>query len=186
MQLAFDLWDAQLPIEQKDVERAIRRYIRLIRCEETDSDKKKKLIVKLCDLRIRLAHIMEENDEKYLNGHRFNNKSRQTSQSQTCDVCLKKQALIMLPVAIFKSYQPNYVLSCDFCDYQIHRNCVPSVSTRSYVYQSLCACDSPGAKCVSLELLIIARAMHALVSLSMCFGGCRDSRSSCSLFAAVF
>lgn len=133
----------QLPVDQKDVERAIRRYMKLIRCEETDSEKKKKLIIKLCDLRVRLSQLNDEMDQKYLNGHRFNNKPNSgssdarsgnsllpvtSSSGLTCDVCLKKQSPILLPAAIFKTYQPNLILSCDFCDFKIHRNCMNSVS----------------------------------------------------------
>lgn len=149
----------QLPIDQKDVERAIRRYIKLIRCEETDSEKKRKLIVKLCELRIRLSQMMEELDEKYLNGHRFNNKPHlQSSSSVTCDVCLKRQSPILLPSAIFKTYQPNFVLSCDFCDFRIHRNCMTSVSTKdssSLLHQvpDLCHCNCLLAwTCVSMSV----------------------------------
>ena len=135
----------QLPIDQKNVERAIRRYMKLIRCEETDSTKKKKLILKLCELRIRLNQLNEEMDQKYLNGHRFNNKPNSSSDFRSgngllpavtssstsataCDVCLKKQSPILLPPAIFKTYQPNFILSCDFCDFRIHRNCMNCVS----------------------------------------------------------
>jgi hypothetical protein len=147
----FHNHDIQLPVDQKNVERAIRRYIKLIRCEETDSDKKKKLIIKLCELRVRLSQMLEEMDQKYLNGHRFNNKPNSSdtrsgsngpltlssspsssSSVMACDVCLKKQSAILLPPAIFKTYQPNLILSCDFCDFKIHRNCmITSVSTTS-------------------------------------------------------
>lgn len=159
---------SQLPIDQKDVERAIRRYMKLIRCEETDSEKKKKLIIKLCELRIRLNQLNEEMDQKYLNGHRFNNKPNSSSSSSSdswsgngvlqlpavtssssssiaCDVCLKKQSLILLPQAIFKTYQPNFILSCDFCDFKIHRNCMNSVSSDHFfppLFLSLSFCKS--------------------------------------------
>lgn len=147
--------------------------MKLIRCEETDSDKKRRLIIKLCELRVRLAQMNEEMDEKYLNGHRFNNRPNSSSSisinsidsrsnsphhrfplitssssSLMCDVCLKKQNMIPLPVAIFKTYQPNYIFSCDFCDYKIHRNCMTSVSVclfcpasfLTYCYCMLCHC----------------------------------------------
>ena len=151
----------QLPIDQKNVERAIRRYMKLIRCEETDSEKQKKLIVKLCDLRIRLSQLMEEMDEKYLNGHRFNTKpsggsslggaaaqalASTSSSSSPCDVCLKKQSPILLPPSLFKTFQPNFILSCDFCDYRIHRNCMRSVSVRLPVSCSCCPACMLGSR----------------------------------------
>ena len=135
-----------LPIEKKDVERAIRRYIKLIRLEDSpdqDPDKKKKLIIRLCQLRIRLNQMNEELEEKYLNGHRLNRPgegsvsgsvtdlSGGVSSSQSslvCDVCLKKQNMILLPPGLFKTYQPNVVLVCDFCDFKIHLHCISMVS----------------------------------------------------------
>lgn len=151
-ELAEEELDSEgLPLEKRDVERAIRRYIRLIRLEETDSDpeKKKKLIVKLCQLKIRLNQMNEEEETKFFNGHRLNRSksssilstsSLSLSASPTttgdssssgliCDVCLKRQTMILLPPGLFKTYQPNLVLVCDFCDFKIHRNCIsPTVS----------------------------------------------------------
>jgi hypothetical protein len=136
-ELAEEELDSQgLPIEKRDVERAIRRYIKLIRCEDTpdqDPDKKRKLILRLCQLKIRLNQMNEELDEKYLNGHRLNRPGSNgsitdltgssSSSVMACDVCLKKQNMIMLPSGLFKTYQPNVLLVCDFCEFKIHRNC---------------------------------------------------------------
>ena len=155
MEFFFSL--IQLPIDKKNIERAIRRYIKLIRLQDTDEQTRRKLIVKLCDLRIQLNEMNESMEETYFRSHRFNSKglsanTSATSGNQTsnnaqnsptaawsfidpvynsimsssssiaCDVCLKKQSILPLP--ILKIFHPNQMLSCDFCDFKIHRTCL--------------------------------------------------------------
>ena len=162
--LSEDNLDSQgLPIDRKDLERAIQKYIRLIRLEHDSEEKRKKLIVRLCQLRIRLNQMNEEIEEKFLNGHRLSPPGQlqhqvevasspgscsslvvgtppsailiptttSPSSSLVCDVCLRRQNMIsMLPPILFKTYQQNVILTCDFCDFMVHRNCItyPMVS----------------------------------------------------------
>lgn len=108
----------QLPIDKKSIERAIHRYMRLIRIDGYDDEKKRKLIIKLCDMRIKLNQMNEDMEVKYFNGHRLSKTSDHIT-CLTCDVCLKKQRII-----IFHSLQSNQILTCDYCGYNIHRNCM--------------------------------------------------------------
>ena len=150
----------QLPVDKKNIERAIRKYIKLIRLQDTDEQTRRKLIVKLCELRIRLNEMNEAIEETYFKSHRFSSSNKSSnvsasgvqvtsnaqnsptiaawsfvdpvlssvmssSSSIACDVCLKKQSILPLP--ILKMFHPNQMLSCDFCDFKIHRTCLEAV-----------------------------------------------------------
>ena len=111
--------------------------MKLIRIQDYDPDKKRRLIIKLCDLRIKLNQMNEDFEQQYFFGHRFSSPSSKSSSTLpdghntppvvtsltclTCDVCRKKQRMILLNSVLNGS---NQIMICDFCDFNLHKNCM--------------------------------------------------------------
>lgn len=107
--------------------------MKLIRIQGNDDEQNKKLIVKLCELRIKLNRMEEEAQEQFFFGHRLSQRAQgdATASSLVCDMCMKKQKIILIPPGLLRSFNFNFVLTCDFCDFQIHRCCMTAVSVLS-------------------------------------------------------
>ena len=101
--------------------------MRLIRVQGNDQSRNSKLIVKICELRIKLNQMNENDELNMFRGHQLTQNNDDTS-SLICDICAKKQTLMLLPPAILKNINFNFVLSCTYCDIKIHRDCVSPVS----------------------------------------------------------
>ena len=131
-------------MDVSSIEREIRKYIKLIRFQGSSDEQKKKYISKLCQLRVRLNQMTESNFEKYLNGHKFccpssgsepqSPSSSFSSNNLVCDVCLGRQPLLISSVnAVFAKYSSfvannyNFISSCQFCDFSIHKKCLISI-----------------------------------------------------------
>lgn len=86
----------------------------------TDEKIKRQLIVRLCELRIRLNALTEEEDEKYTRGHFL----LDLNGVRACEVCQKKPKSQLIPPILSSSFSaPNPLLQCKFCAFSVHRNC---------------------------------------------------------------
>ena len=105
------------------IESAIAKHIKVLR-SQTDDDLKRKLVQKICELRIRLNHLNDINEQMYVCGHKLNKCEDSSKTLQLiCDLCLKKTR----PKIFGLKKNNNYLLICQFCQYVIHRFCQNNV-----------------------------------------------------------
>lgn len=110
-------------LENKEqVENLIKKYIRAIRLDYADETLKKKMIRKLCELRVRQCEILEESEIQTVSGHQF----KLDSNSGCCDICMKKQGNLYIPLLnnLSNGQQLNV---CTYCGYSIHVECQSEV-----------------------------------------------------------
>ena len=106
------------------IESAIAKHIKVLR-SQTDDELKKKLVHKICELRIKLNELNDINEQMYFSGHKLikSDDNGKSSSQLVCDLCLKRTKPKIFP---FKR-NDNYLLICQFCQLVIHRFCQKNV-----------------------------------------------------------
>ena len=102
------------------IESAICKHIKVLRTQ-TDEELKKKLVQKICELRIKLNQLNDLNEELYLSGHKlikYEDNGKSGSQL-VCDQCLKRSKTKIFGL----KKNDNYLLVCQFCQFVVHRFC---------------------------------------------------------------
>lgn len=114
------------------MEFAIKKYIKLIRLHDTNQFVKEKLVSKLCDLRIKLNELNENEVENIHFGHTFNllNAGKQFS----CDVCEKKQKNNRLISLLQTPVKENAFFICVTCNYCVHQDCLKQVKISYFLF----------------------------------------------------
>lgn len=111
-------------LENKEqVDNLIKKYIKIIRLDCTDEVLKKKMIRKLCDLRLRQCELIEEQEINSISGHQFKKIDYSTNY---CDICMKKQNGLYIPILNTITYGQLNV--CIYCGYSMHVECQSEVS----------------------------------------------------------
>ena len=116
----------KVPEDRCSLEQMIQRYIRLIRVDCADEKTKRELIVRLCELRIKLNALNEEEDIKYTCGHFFVDSqltSLSSSASRTCEICMKRSKSLLIAPLLMSTSTSNPILNCSFCCYAVHQQC---------------------------------------------------------------
>ncbi|KAI1304265.1 Differentially expressed in FDCP 8 -like protein B [Halotydeus destructor] len=118
-----DVDENGLPNDKREIVNLIRKCMKLVRLRSNDDERNAELIVRLCELRIKLNKMNEEADLRIFYGHQFSDPvKKQSSQSPTCDICLKRQRISIIPTSLLKNF--NFILTCENCDFNIHRQCM--------------------------------------------------------------
>ena len=115
------LFTRQVLENKEQVENLIRKYIKIIRLDCTDEVLKKKMIRKLCDLRHRQCELIEEAEVNSVSGHHF---KLETTTTNYCDICMKKQNSLFIPLLNNLNAQLNV---CTYCGYSMHVECQSEV-----------------------------------------------------------
>lgn len=113
----------QVPNDKAQLQDLIQRHIQLIRVDCADERTKRQLIVRLCELRIKLNEISEEEEAKFVCGHSLAETYAAPSNQRTCDVCLKKPKTSLIVPLLLSNSNPNPILTCLFCTYPVHQQC---------------------------------------------------------------
>lgn len=111
------------------IESAIAKHIKVLR-NQTDEQLKKKLVKKICELRIKLNQLNDINEQMYVCGHKLS-KCEENSKNVMqllCDLCLKKAK----PKIFGLKKNDNYLLICQYCQFVIHRFCQNNVMMIDY------------------------------------------------------
>ncbi|CAG2117335.1 unnamed protein product, partial [Medioppia subpectinata] len=78
------------------------------------------IVIKICELRIKLNELNDLNEQLYVCGHKLIAENETKSSSQlVCDQCLKRTKAKIF--ALKKN--DNYLLVCQFCHFVVHRFC---------------------------------------------------------------
>lgn len=153
-----------MPVDVSSIEREIRKYIKLIRYQESSEEERRRYISRLCQLRVRLSEMTESDFEKYLNGHKFSSPSTSDSPSPfpsppslTCDVCLGRQTLffssmnsIIGKYSSFLTNNFNFISTCSFCHFSIHKKCLISILGHRHNHENFMTNTVRVRKCPSL------------------------------------
>lgn len=111
---------------ESQIESSIAKYIKVLR-NQSDEELKKKLVIKVCELRIKLNQLNDFNDQTFVCGHKlikFNANDFKSGSALHCDQCLKKYKSSL---KIFPKKSENCLLICKFCEFLIHQKCQNNV-----------------------------------------------------------
>jgi len=119
-----DVGDEVIFTSRSQLETAIAKYMKLLRIQGEDQAMKRKLVEKICELRIKLNQMLEVNEQLYVNGHRLvklNNGNISSSSAIICDVCLmKKPKMSINLLSKGKSMKGAEMLECHHCGLRVH------------------------------------------------------------------
>ncbi|XP_054161998.1 differentially expressed in FDCP 8 homolog [Oppia nitens] len=105
------------------MESAIDKHIKILR-RVTDDDIKKKLVIKICELRIKLNQLNDINEQLYVCGHKLVQRNDNKIGSQLiCDQCLKRTKNKIFGL----KKNDNMTLICQFCQFVVHRYCQTNI-----------------------------------------------------------
>jgi hypothetical protein len=123
LSLSLSLFFAKVPDDKDQLQQLIQRHIRLIRVDCADERTKRQLIVRLCELRIKLNEISEEEEAKFIVGHLLTETFAAPSTQRPCDVCQKKAKASLIAPLLLSTSANNALLTCLFCSYTVHQQC---------------------------------------------------------------
>jgi len=107
------------------MELAVRRCIKLIRMHDTEQSIKEKLVSKLCELRIKLNELNENENENIHFGHGLY--TVDDSKQLVCDICDKKQKSNSFISLLKSPIKDNELVACATCNYCVHQDCLKQV-----------------------------------------------------------
>ena len=87
----------------------------------SDETLKKKMIRKLCDLRLRQCELIEEQEIHSISGHQF----KMEFTPNYCDICMKRQNGIYIP--LLNNLSNGQLNVCTYCGYSMHLECQAEV-----------------------------------------------------------